>query len=83
MNEDISQLKQRAAWQAVGFVESGMVVGLGAGSTAIFALRRIAELLRCGKLNDLLGVPCSMHALSMFLICSVVSIFIYAHPDYY
>jgi len=55
----ISHLKRQAAERAVEFVASGMVVGLGHGSTAIFALRRIAELLRSGKLEDILGVPCS------------------------
>ncbi|MDY7077693.1 MAG: ribose-5-phosphate isomerase RpiA [Chloroflexota bacterium] len=57
---DKAQLKQQAAEQAVGFVESGTVVGLGHGSTAIFAIRRIAELLRAGELQDILGVPCSL-----------------------
>ena len=61
MNVDISQLKQQTAERAVEFVESGMVVGLGHGSTAIFAVRRIAELLDAGKLRDVLGVPCSRH----------------------
>ena len=59
VNRDISQLKQQAAERAVEFVESGMVVGLGHGSTAIFAVRRIAQLLREGQLRDILGVPCS------------------------
>jgi ribose 5-phosphate isomerase A len=36
-----------------------MVVGLGGGSTAAFAVRRIAHLLHEGKLYDILGVPCS------------------------
>jgi ribose 5-phosphate isomerase A len=54
-----SNLKRRAAWRAVDFVESEMVVGLGTGSTAAFAVRRIAELLRSGELTDLLGVPTS------------------------
>jgi ribose 5-phosphate isomerase A len=53
------ELKQQAAWRAVEFVESGMIVGLGHGSTAIFALRRIAELLGSGALRDIRGVPCS------------------------
>jgi ribose 5-phosphate isomerase A len=53
------RFKQQAAERAVDFVESGMVVGLGHGSTAIFALRRIARLLRDGQLRDILGVPCS------------------------
>lgn len=51
--------KQQAAEHAVTFVESGMVVGLGAGSTALFALQRIAQLLREGRLRDILGIPCS------------------------
>jgi ribose 5-phosphate isomerase A len=56
---DLSQLKQQAAEKAVDFVESGMIVGLGHGSTAIFAVHRIAQLLRDGQLQDILGIPCS------------------------
>ena len=52
--------KQQAAERAVEFVESGMVVGLGHGSTAIFAVRRIAQLLREGQRQDIFGVPCSL-----------------------
>jgi ribose 5-phosphate isomerase A len=57
--DKIAQFKQQAAERAVDFVESGIVVGLGHGSTAIFAVRRIARLLRDGQLRDILGVPCS------------------------
>ena len=60
MDIDVSQLKQAAAERAVEFVTSGTVVGLGHGSTAIFAVRAIAELLRGGRLRDILGVPCSL-----------------------
>jgi ribose 5-phosphate isomerase A len=59
VNEKTQKLKQQAAERAVEFVKPGMVVGLGHGSTALFALRRIAELLRIGKLSDILGIPCS------------------------
>jgi ribose 5-phosphate isomerase A len=58
---DIPQLKQKAGWYAVDFVKSGMMVGLGHGSTAIFAVRCIAQLLQEGRLQDVLGVPCSRH----------------------
>ena len=61
MNANIAQLKRQAAERAVEFIESGMVVGLGHGSTAIFAVRRIAELLDAGKLENIVGVPCSLH----------------------
>jgi ribose 5-phosphate isomerase A len=56
---DLLQYKQQAAEQAVTFIESGMVLGLGHGSTAIFAIRRIAALLKTGTLKDILGIPCS------------------------
>src|SRR5688500_13394999 len=51
--------KQAAAERAVDFVESGMLVGLGAGTTAVLALRRIATLLREGRLRDIAGFACS------------------------
>ena len=54
------KLKQQAAERAVEFVKSGMVVGLGHGSTAFLAVRRIAQLLHEGQLQDILGVPCSL-----------------------
>jgi ribose 5-phosphate isomerase A len=53
------QLKRQAAEQAVEFIQSGMVVGLGHGSTAIFAVRRLAQLLTEGRLTGIIGVPCS------------------------
>jgi ribose 5-phosphate isomerase A len=57
--QDLLLYKQQAAEQAVAFIAPGMVVGLGHGSTAIFAVRRIAEFLKTGRLEATLGVPCS------------------------
>lgn len=51
--------KRQAAERAVELVQSGMVVGLGTGSTARFAVRRIGELLAAGTLTDLVGVSTS------------------------
>ena len=53
-------LKQQAAEHAAEWVESGMIVGLGSGSTAIFATRRIAERIGTGELQDILAVPTSL-----------------------
>ena len=54
------EFKRQAANAAVErYVESGMVVGLGTGSTATFAVRRIGELVASGGLRDLKGVPTS------------------------
>ena len=47
--------------RAVELVASGMVVGLGHGSTASFAMQCIAALLKAGELKDITGVPCSLH----------------------
>jgi ribose 5-phosphate isomerase A len=41
-------LKQQAGERAVTFVEDGMVVGLGTGSTAYYTIRKLGELARQG-----------------------------------
>ncbi len=54
------EFKQKAAVIAVGFVEPGMVVGLGTGSTTQFALERLGERIRSGELRDVVGIPSSL-----------------------
>lgn len=54
------ELKKQAAWRACEYVESGMVLGLGTGSTTAFAVDRIGQLLSEGKLKDIVGVPTSI-----------------------
>jgi ribose 5-phosphate isomerase A len=52
--------KKAAALKAVEFVESGMIVGLGFGSTAIYAVREIARKLSEGELDGILGVATAL-----------------------
>ena len=52
-------LKKEAAEYAVRYVESGMTVGLGTGSTAIFAIRQIGAMLQSGKLKNIVGFATS------------------------
>lgn len=54
---DSETLKRQAAERAVEIVESGMVVGLGTGSTAVHAVRRIGALLAEGRLQRIVGIP--------------------------
>lgn len=54
-----ARYKQEAAEYAVKFIQSGMTVGLGTGSTAIYATRRIAELYRNGQLRDIVAFATS------------------------
>lgn len=53
------RLKQEAARRAADLVQSGMVVGLGEGSTAIWAVRRIGELVQAGRLDNIVGIAAS------------------------
>ncbi|XP_020688063.1 probable ribose-5-phosphate isomerase 3, chloroplastic, partial [Dendrobium catenatum] len=52
-------LKKLSAVKAVEYVKSGMVLGLGTGSTAAFVVSEISDLLSSGKLSDIIGVPTS------------------------
>ncbi|HLQ37757.1 MAG TPA: ribose 5-phosphate isomerase A [Planctomycetota bacterium] len=50
--------KRAAARAAADLVQSGMKLGLGSGSTFLFALERLAERIRSNKLQ-IVGVPTS------------------------
>ena len=52
-------LKQQAAREALLHVRSGMVLGLGTGSTTGYFLEMLAEQLHSGALRDVAGVPTS------------------------
>src|SRR6516164_107635 len=52
-------LKRQAGEYAVRYVESGMAVGLGTGSTSIFAVRYIGELVRTGRLKNIIAFATS------------------------
>ena len=53
-------LKQEAARHALSFVQDGMVLGLGTGSTHAYFLDMLGERLRTGRLQDITGVPTSV-----------------------
>ncbi|MFW6362305.1 MAG: ribose 5-phosphate isomerase A [Spirochaeta sp.] len=52
-------------YAADNYVKSGMKIGLGTGSTAVHAVRRISERIMSGRLIDILVVPTSMQTLLM------------------
>jgi ribose 5-phosphate isomerase A len=54
------RLKQKAAAYAVDFVKSGMVLGLGTGSTTRFALEDIGLRIQNGQLRGIVGIPSSL-----------------------
>ncbi|MHB8626544.1 MAG: ribose 5-phosphate isomerase A [Aggregatilineales bacterium] len=59
-NVELRPFKEQAAIEAVALVKSGMIVGLGGGSTASFAVRQVGERLANGSLENILGIPCGV-----------------------
>ncbi|MDQ7818089.1 MAG: ribose-5-phosphate isomerase RpiA [Melioribacteraceae bacterium] len=55
----INELKRIAAQKSVEDIKSGMVIGLGSGSTFQYALELIGEKFRSGELKDIKGVASS------------------------
>jgi len=55
------ELKQQVGYKSIDdYVESGMVVGLGTGSTAAFAVERLGQKLASGELKDIVAIPTSI-----------------------
>jgi len=55
-----NELKKQVGYKAVDdYVKSGMIVGLGTGSTAYFAVERVGQLLKEGTLTDIVAIPTS------------------------
>ncbi len=51
--------KQRVGEACINYLKSGMVVGLGTGSTADFFLQALANAIKTGQLKDIRGIPTS------------------------
>ena len=60
---DLDQLKKAAATEAVKLIRTGMVVGLGTGSTAKHMIQALGEKVRAGM--NLRGVPTSQETATL------------------
>ena len=58
-------LKKQAAGQALSYVQDGMVLGLGTGSTTKYFIEMLGEKIRSGDLVDVRGVPTSNGSASL------------------
>jgi ribose 5-phosphate isomerase A len=74
-------LKQQAAFRAVEFIESGMVVGLGTGSTTEHAVKRIAARLKSGELRNIVGIPTSIRTEKIARDLEVPLVGFDTHPE--
>jgi len=52
-------MKKLAAEKAVDYVESGMILGLGTGSTVEYTLKKLGKMVKNGF--DIKGIPTSLH----------------------
>ena len=65
MSQDsVEELKRLAAKHAVDMVQSGMILGLGHGSTTRHAVDILGERVQSGALQDIVGVPTSEYTMA-------------------
>ena len=77
----IETLKKKAAEKAVEQVQSGMVLGLGTGSTTRYAVMKIGELWQAGELTDIVGVPTSEKTVELAQSYSIPLTTLDQHPQ--
>ncbi|CRH00519.1 ribose 5-phosphate epimerase, putative [Plasmodium relictum] len=57
----MDNLKKIAAYKAVDdYVHSNMTIGLGTGTTVFYVLERIENLIKSGKIKDVICIPTSI-----------------------
>jgi ribose 5-phosphate isomerase A len=60
MSNNQKQKQLAAEFAVTNFLQTDMLVGLGVGSTAIFAVRKLAQLIDSGTLTGITAIPCSL-----------------------
>jgi len=73
------QAKKNAALEAVKHVRDGLVVGLGSGSTAAYAVEEMGKRVQEKKLQ-ILGVPTSHQAFMLAVRCGIPTTTLDEHP---
>jgi ribose 5-phosphate isomerase A len=61
--DPVTLMKKEVGYAAAARVKSGMVVGLGTGSTTAYAIQAIGERLQAGEITDVKGIPTSFQAI--------------------
>lgn len=60
--DPVKVMKQEVGKAAAALVQSGMIVGLGTGSTTAYAIEYLGNRLKSGEINDIVGIPTSFQA---------------------
>ena len=77
----IDELKQQAAETAVQQIKSGMILGLGTGSTTRFAVLKIGQLWQQNQLTDIIGIPTSEDTAKLAHDFGIPLSSLYDHPS--
>lgn len=65
------EIKKNVAKEALNYVKSGMVLGLGSGSTAEEFVKQLGEKIKLNKLKNVVGVATSLATEKLALSCGV------------
>jgi ribose 5-phosphate isomerase A len=60
--DPVKVMKQEVGKAAAARIQSGMIVGLGTGSTTAYAIEFLGDRLKSGDLKDIKGIPTSFQA---------------------
>jgi len=60
--DPVKLMKQEVGRAAASKVKSGMIVGLGTGSTTAYAIEYIGDRLKSGEIENIVGIPTSFQA---------------------
>ena len=79
-SDGVDGQKQAAGELAASWVESGMVVGLGTGSTAVHTIRAIGARIEAGELREVVGIPTSRASEAEAIVRNVPLTTLAEHP---
>jgi ribose 5-phosphate isomerase A len=80
LDDSFDELKKQAAENAVEFIRDGMILGLGTGSTTLFAIRKIGELVNKGVFTRIFCIPSSQKTESQARKLSIPLTTLQEHP---
>ena len=60
--DPVKLMKQLVGFAAADRVQSGMIVGLGTGSTTAYTIQALGDRIKSGQLKDIKGVPTSFQS---------------------
>ncbi len=67
----VADLKKAVGKAAAERIKSNTIVGLGTGSTTVFAIQHLGERLKSGDLKNIVGIPTSFQSENLARECGI------------